>query len=72
MRCDCCFPNGPYGTNVSAHQLAAMIADRESANAFSAPVQKLFIDATGVDKAKAGKIAAKMSKLSGYVLSLAA
>ena len=75
--------NAPYGANVSAHQLAAMIADSESATIFSAPVfaffsevsasvQQQFIDAMGVDTAKASKVAATLSELSGYALPLAA
>ena len=75
--------NAPYGANVSAHQLAAMIADTESAKTFSAPVfaffsevsasvQKQFIDEMGVDTAKASKVAAELSELSGYALPLAA
>jgi hypothetical protein len=74
--------NAPYGAKLSAHQLAAMIADPKSASqcnasvfAFfsevSALVQKQFIKDMGVDATKAGKVAAKLSKLSGYALPLA-
>lgn len=30
--------NAPYGADLSAHQLAAMVADPKSAESFSAPV----------------------------------
>jgi hypothetical protein len=75
--------NAPYGADVSAHQLAAMIADPKSATDFAAPVfaffsevpaltQKQFIEAMGVNVAKAGRVADQLSKLSGYALPLAA
>jgi hypothetical protein len=75
--------SAPYGASVSAHQLAAMIVDPGSVSecnaavfAFfsevSVPVQKEFIKGMGVDEAKAAKVAADLSHLSGYVLPLAA
>jgi len=75
--------NAPYGAVISAHQLAAMIADPKSAEEYnvhvfgffsevSAPAQKQFIAEMGVNKAKAKKVAALFSKLSGYKLTLAA
>lgn len=74
--------NGPYGANLSAHQLAAMIADLKSACDFVAPVfaffsevalpvQKQFIAELGVDPVKAGEVADALSKMSGYTLPLA-
>lgn len=71
--------NAPYGTDLSAHQLAAMIIDLESASAFSAPVfaffsevpsgvQKEFLNAMSVDQMKASKVAEHLAKLSGYTL----
>ena len=75
--------NAPYGTDVSAHQLAAKIADPKSALECNAPVfaffsevspemQKEFIKTMGVDEEQASKVAAKFSEVSGYTLSLAA
>jgi len=75
--------NAPYGANLSAHALAAMIADPKSASkldasvfAFfsevSAPMQKQFIQAMGVNEAKVCEVATQFSQLSGYPLPLAA
>jgi len=75
--------NAPYGADLSAHQLAAMIADPKSASNFEAPVfsffsevalpmQKQFIAGMGVDAVKATQVADEFSKLSGYALPLAA
>jgi len=73
--------NAPYGANLSAHQLAAMIADPASVSSapvfaffseVSAPVQKQFIKEMGVDAAKAGALATRIAKASGYTLPLAA
>jgi len=75
--------NASYGANLSAQQLAAMIADPKSATSFVAPVfsffsevslpmQKQFIAGMGVDAAKASVVADELSKLSGYALPLAA
>jgi hypothetical protein len=75
--------NAPYGADLSAHQLAAMIADPKSASNFVAPVfsffsevalpmQKQFIAGMGVDATKATQVADEFSKLSGYALPLAA
>ena len=75
--------NAPYGADLSAHQLAALIVDPQSATdcvapvfAFfsevSASVQELFIADMGVNKGDASKVAARFSELSGYALPLAA
>lgn len=75
--------NAPYGTNLSAHQLAAMIADPKSASDYNAPVfaffsevsaalQKQFIEHMMVDKTRVAKVAGQFSELSGYTLPLAA
>lgn len=75
--------NAPYGANLSAHQLAVMIAAPKSALEFSAPVfaffseipadlQKQFLKDMGVDKVQAAKVADQLAKLSGYTLPLAA
>ncbi len=75
--------NAPYGANLSAHQLAAMIADPKSASDYSAPVfaffsevspalQKQFVAGMMVDQVQGGKGASQVSKLSGYALPLAA
>jgi hypothetical protein len=74
--------NAPYGADLSAHQLAAMIADPKSAAEFSAPVfafffeipaavQKQFLQGMGVNEVQAGKVASQLAKLSGYTLPLA-
>lgn len=75
--------NAPYGANLSAHQLAMMIADPNSADNFSATVfsffsevspslQKQFMVSMGIDEAKAAEVASQFSKVSGYALPLAA
>lgn len=75
--------NAPYGADLSAYQLAAMIADPKSASEFNAPVfaffsevpiavQKQFLKGMGVDEAQASKVADQFVKLSGYTLPLAA
>lgn len=75
--------NAPYGANLSAHQLAATIADPKSASDYSAPVfaffsevspalQKQFVAGMMVDQVQVGKVASQFSKLSGYALPLAA
>lgn len=75
--------NAPYGADVSAHQLAAMITDLKSASEFSGPVfsffsevppqvQEEFISDMGVDQEQAAKVATELSKASGYTLPLAA
>jgi hypothetical protein len=75
--------NAPYRTHVSAHQLAAMIADPKSAeecnvhvfgffSEVSASAQKQFMAEMGVSMAKAKKVAALLSKQSGYKVTLAA
>jgi len=75
--------NAPYGADLSAHQLAVMLADPKSADDFNAPVfsffsevpvgvQKQFLNVMGIDEAKASKVADQFAKLSGYALPLAA
>jgi hypothetical protein len=75
--------NAPYGANLSAHQLAAMIADPKSASDCNALVfaffsevspflQKQFIEDMMVDKVQVAKVASQFSELSGYTLPLAA
>ena len=75
--------NAPYGANLSAHQLAALIADPQSANHFNAPVfsffsevsqalQQEFINEMGADAEKVSMVANLMAQLSGYALPLAA
>lgn len=75
--------NAPYGADLSAHQLAAMIVDPSSAAQFCAPVfaffselalvvQKQFIAAMGVSETEAAKVAALYAQASGYALPLAA
>ncbi|QKS01133.1 hypothetical protein F9288_16990 [Sphingomonas sp. CL5.1] len=73
--------NAPYGANLTAHQLAAMIADPKSVKSapvfaffseVSAPIQKQFIAEMDVDAAKAGALATRIARLSGYKLPLAA
>lgn len=73
--------NGPYGTEVSAHQLAAMIVDSASATNFNAAVfaffsevplrlQKEFMWAMDVDEELASRVADQVSQISGYALPL--
>ncbi len=75
--------NAPYGADLSAHQLAAMIVDPKSASEFNAPVfsffsevaqavQIKFIKDMGVNEADVQVVASRMSELSGYTLPLAA
>lgn len=75
--------NAPYGANLSAHQLAAMIADPKSASEFNASVfsffsevspalQLQFVEEMGVDTDKVCAVAGQFSHLSGYALPLAA
>ncbi len=75
--------NAPYGTNLSAEQLASKISDIASvenydASAFSfysevnADLQNQFLDEMEIDHASAAKIAQKFSQLAGYPLALAA
>jgi hypothetical protein len=75
--------NAPYGANLSASQLAALVVTEPGASEISGPAfsffsdvslpaQKHFLKAMGVDEAKAGKVAGQFSKLSGFPLPLAA
>lgn len=75
--------NAPYGADLSAYQLAAMITDPKSATEFSAPVfsffsevapalQKQFLKGMGINEAQASHVADQFAKLSGYTLPPAA
>jgi len=75
--------NAPYGANLSAHQLAALITDPKSASEFNGPVfsffsevrlalQLQFIKEMDVDAEKARAVAGQPSDLSGYALPLTA
>lgn len=75
--------NAPYGTNLSAEQLALKISDpasveRFDASAFSfysevdASLQNLFLAEMDIDHLVASKIAQGFSDLAGYQLALAA
>ena len=74
--------NAPYGTSLSAEQLALKIADPHSADhydpsAFSffsevdESLQHSFLDEMQVDVAAASTVARKFSALAGYDLPLA-
>jgi hypothetical protein len=75
--------NAPYGVNLSAHALAAKIADPQSASTYDASVfaffsevspkiQEAFIVAMGVDIDLAHQTASQFAEMSGYSLPLAA
>jgi len=75
--------NAPYGTNLSAEQLASKLSDFASvenfdASAFSfysevnADLQHQFLDEMEIDYGAASAIAQKFSQLAGYPLALAA
>ena len=75
--------NAPYGTNLSADQLAAKISDPVSVenfdpSAFSfysevdAGLQSSFLDEMHIDHSAASEIAQKFSALAGYSMALAA
>lgn len=75
--------NAPYGVDLSAHQLAALIADPGSAHEFNASVfaffsevspalQQQFIAGMGVDSEQVSAVASQFARLSGYTLPLAA
>ena len=72
--------NAPYGANLSARQLAALIADPKSASDFTAPVfsfflevspdlQRQFVEVMGIDATKVQATAREFSRLSGYTLA---
>jgi hypothetical protein len=74
--------NAPYGANLSAQQLAQMIADPESAVSFDASVfaffsevvpslQSAFISEMGVDAARVRQVARAFATRSGFQLALA-
>ncbi|MCF1485704.1 MULTISPECIES: hypothetical protein [Rhizobium/Agrobacterium group] len=73
--------NAPYGTDLSAAQLASKIADFASvenvdASAFSfysevkADLQQQFLDEMGIDKEVAFEMAQTFLQLAGYPLAL--
>lgn len=75
--------NASYGANLSAYQLASLIADPKSATDFNGPVfsffsevspdlQLQFVAEMGVDAEKVCEVAGQFSNLSGYALPLAA
>jgi hypothetical protein len=75
--------NAPYGTSLSAEQLAQRIADPASADVFDASafafysevdrkLQEAFLVEMKIDMKQAAFIAGKFSKLAGYKLALAA
>ena len=72
----------PYGAKLSAHELAALIADPSSATNFSAAafsffsevdpaLQREFVEKMGIDVGRARAVARQFSQLSGYTLALA-
>lgn len=74
--------NAPYGTSVSAAQLAHKISSGDSAPEFdcaafaffsdvNADLQKSFVSDMGLDLSKVGAVAGAFSKLAGYELPLA-
>lgn len=75
--------NAPYGTSLSAEQLAQKIASPTSVDAFDASafafysevdreIQEAFLVEMKIDMDTAALIARKFSKLAGYTLALAA
>ena len=75
--------NAPYGTNLSAEQLAAKISDPASVenldpSAFSfysevdEGLQNSFLNEMHIDRSEASEIARKFSALAGYSMALAA
>lgn len=71
----------PYGANLSAHQLAALIAGPKSASGFNAPAFSFFSEVSptlqlqlvaemGVDADKVYAVADRFSHLSSYALPL--
>ena len=74
--------NAPYGTSVSAVELAEKISSDKSASAFDCAAftffsevtpdqQKSFISDMGLDLSTVGAVASAFSKLAGYDLPLA-
>ncbi len=75
--------NAPYGTNLSAEQLASKISDIASVENFDASafsfysevkvdLQHQFLNEMEIDHEAASEIAQKFSQLAGYSLALAA
>ncbi len=75
--------NAPYGTNLSAEQLAAKISDPASVENFDPSafsfysevdenLQNSFLDEMHIDHSAASDIARKFSALAGYSMALAA
>lgn len=74
--------NAPYGTNVSAHELATLLIDPESATNFNAlvfsifsevpsDIQREFLKEMGVSALAARTVADQFSRLSGFALPIA-
>lgn len=74
--------NAPYGTTLSAEQLASKISDPASADQFDPSafsffseveegLQNSFLDEMQIDPAIASGVARKFSVLAGYTLPLA-
>ncbi|AVA25699.1 hypothetical protein ACXHXG_24115 [Rhizobium sp. LEGMi198b] len=74
--------NAPYGTALSAEQLASKISDPASADYFDPSafsffsevdegLQNLFLDEMHIDRVIASDLARKFSVLAGYTLPLA-
>lgn len=75
--------NAPYVASLSAYELACKIVDPKSAHTCDASVfaffsevsphlQNSFIEAMGIDRATARKVASEFSAMSGIPLALAA
>ncbi|MFS2154619.1 hypothetical protein [Rhizobium sp. Rhizsp42] len=75
--------NAPYGTNLSAEQLAAKISDPASVENFDPSafsfysevdegLQNSFLSEMHIDRSEAAEIARKFSALAGYSMALAA
>ncbi len=74
--------NAPYGTNLSAEQLATKISDPASVENFDPSafafysevdesLQKSFLSEMHIDHSEAKQIARKFSALAGYPMALA-
>lgn len=75
--------NAPYGASVTASQLAAKIADLNSATTYdpaafaflsevSPDLQHRFIEEMGVNAHEVAEVASRFSVIAGYKLALAA
>ncbi|HUD95624.1 hypothetical protein, partial [Sphingobium sp.] len=74
--------NAPYGTDLSAHELAKLLIDPESATTFNAlafsffsevppDIQREFLKEMGVSALAAKKVTDQFSRLSGFAIPLA-